>query len=324
MQRPWQIASWMIAVIFGGLFLFGAAFGAYYVASHVFDAYLPYVVAAIVWLAITAFCGGWSVGGRHGQRVKKQAEETQAQAWQERVEAEAERTRAMEDQRLAATAMKAARDQEIAAKWKSMADDAELIRQTKDLPLLSRLQAAATFGYRSNEDSQAFEKRRDAVLRKRTKAWESARRSGHRLLPIVEGQNGLCGDHVKDTSGKGCGCYLFALPPAAVHLDHVVPRSKGGPDTLENLQTLCSACNISAGNRAVDTETALTATEDSDESRLEHPRELVDTEAALTAADEAPSPARRRKRRRRSNWGVREGGKSVRQILDEWEEEGKS
>lgn len=34
-----------------------------------------------------------------------------------------------------------------------------------------------------------------------------------------------------------------------LHVDHVLPRSKGGKDVLENLQTLCSECNLGKGNR---------------------------------------------------------------------------
>lgn len=32
--------------------------------------------------------------------------------------------------------------------------------------------------------------------------------------------------------------------------DHVIPERKGGPTTLENLQTLCARCNRSKGARA--------------------------------------------------------------------------
>lgn len=34
-----------------------------------------------------------------------------------------------------------------------------------------------------------------------------------------------------------------------LHIDHIIPRSKGGKDTFENYQTLCSTCNIGKSNR---------------------------------------------------------------------------
>ena len=33
-----------------------------------------------------------------------------------------------------------------------------------------------------------------------------------------------------------------------LHVDHIVPLSRGGETTMENLQTLCSACNLGKGN----------------------------------------------------------------------------
>ena len=35
----------------------------------------------------------------------------------------------------------------------------------------------------------------------------------------------------------------------AVHIDHIIPRSKGGPDSLDNLQLLHVKCNLEKGNR---------------------------------------------------------------------------
>lgn len=34
-----------------------------------------------------------------------------------------------------------------------------------------------------------------------------------------------------------------------LHVDHIIPRSKGGPDHLDNYQTLCDTCNIEKSNR---------------------------------------------------------------------------
>lgn len=36
---------------------------------------------------------------------------------------------------------------------------------------------------------------------------------------------------------------------AILHVDHIIPRSLGGIDALENFQTLCEACNIGKSNR---------------------------------------------------------------------------
>lgn len=43
-----------------------------------------------------------------------------------------------------------------------------------------------------------------------------------------------------------CG---MALPSAELTLDHVVPRSRGGTSTWENLVACCHACNRAKGNR---------------------------------------------------------------------------
>ena len=33
-----------------------------------------------------------------------------------------------------------------------------------------------------------------------------------------------------------------------LHVDHVIPVSKGGSDMLDNLQTLCADCNLNKSN----------------------------------------------------------------------------
>lgn len=41
-----------------------------------------------------------------------------------------------------------------------------------------------------------------------------------------------------------CGASPAKDTSIELHIDHIVPWSKGGETTLENLQTLCSKCNL--------------------------------------------------------------------------------
>jgi len=47
-----------------------------------------------------------------------------------------------------------------------------------------------------------------------------------------------------------CACGRGPHDRATLHVDHIVPRSLGGPTSLENLQALCADCNLGKGNRA--------------------------------------------------------------------------
>ena len=45
-----------------------------------------------------------------------------------------------------------------------------------------------------------------------------------------------------------CGASPANQPGVELHIDHIVPWSKGGKTKTENLQTLCSRCNLGKGD----------------------------------------------------------------------------
>ncbi|MBE7045064.1 MAG: HNH endonuclease [Ruminococcaceae bacterium] len=45
-----------------------------------------------------------------------------------------------------------------------------------------------------------------------------------------------------------CGASPAKDPSIELHIDHVIPYSKGGETIIDNLQTLCSKCNLGKSN----------------------------------------------------------------------------
>ncbi|MBK1723109.1 homing endonuclease associated repeat-containing protein [Thiocystis violacea] len=45
-----------------------------------------------------------------------------------------------------------------------------------------------------------------------------------------------------------CGASPAVTPGVELHVDHVIPWSKGGETVIDNLQTLCSVCNLGKSN----------------------------------------------------------------------------
>jgi len=55
---------------------------------------------------------------------------------------------------------------------------------------------------------------------------------------------------VLEAGGRRCALCGITSEDRALDVDHIVPHSKGGPSTFENLQILCSKCNRAKGNRS--------------------------------------------------------------------------
>ena len=49
-----------------------------------------------------------------------------------------------------------------------------------------------------------------------------------------------------------CGDHPARNPECVLHVDHIVPWSKGGRTREDNLRTLCATCNVGRGNRFAD------------------------------------------------------------------------
>jgi len=57
-------------------------------------------------------------------------------------------------------------------------------------------------------------------------------------------------DVLKRDNFKCCACGASPSkdPTVELHIDHIIPWSKGGESTMDNLQTLCSKCNFGKSN----------------------------------------------------------------------------
>ncbi len=87
-------------------------------------------------------------------------------------------------------------------------------------------------------ESQAFDKNHNVVTpqNKRRTNREISERQRFRIL-VRDGFRCL-----------SCGASPLITPGVELHVDHIIPWSKGGETVDENLQTKCKQCNLGKGN----------------------------------------------------------------------------
>ena len=57
-----------------------------------------------------------------------------------------------------------------------------------------------------------------------------------------------------DYTCQNCGISIKDEPNLLLEIDHIIPISKGGLTTEDNLQTLCWRCNRSKSNKLIDSD----------------------------------------------------------------------
>ena len=85
----------------------------------------------------------------------------------------------------------------------------------------------------------------DIWLRKGPECGITRHKSKSRVITDKLRYTVLKRDNFKCTA---CGASPAKDPSIELHVDHIIPWSKGGETIIENLQTLCSRCNLGKGD----------------------------------------------------------------------------
>jgi len=69
------------------------------------------------------------------------------------------------------------------------------------------------------------------------------------LKPETYRSRGIPSDVQKEVWKRDGGRCIKCGSSVNLHFDHIIPFSKGGSNTVENIQILCSKCNIGKSNK---------------------------------------------------------------------------
>ena len=88
------------------------------------------------------------------------------------------------------------------------------------------------------------------------KEFLQALKDEHAYNIFVKTQRSMMTDKLRETiksrdnyTCQICGASIYTHPNIIFHIDHIIPVSKGGITREDNLQTLCSTCNLKKSNK---------------------------------------------------------------------------
>jgi len=124
---------------------------------------------------------------------------------------------------------------------------------------IQRQRERSLSNYRKNVDERRakqreYQKRDPELRRARHRAWlelvptRNAERVAKRRAAALAQSAGPV-DFAEILKRDGDICYLCGERPKKRHFDHVIPLSKGGAHSMENIKVACSTCNLKKGAR---------------------------------------------------------------------------